>query len=201
MDAPNTASLRQKHGKLVKVIVGFVVLLVLYAATALGINVVDDLQNLYAPVPPGYYRVLSVADGDTFEVSMDGVKEDIRLVGVDTPETHHPSKPVQCYGHEASDYTKSLIENAPVRLQSDTKQPNRDKYNRLLRYVYLEDGRELNELLVSEGYALATDFNTEKKAKLKTLEDEAEKAKKGLWGKCQVSEVNGIEQTNGVSGH
>lgn len=200
MDSPNIASLRLKHGKLIKAIIGLTMLLVLYAATTLGINVVDDLQSLYKPVPPGHYRVISVADGDTFEISMDGIKEDVRLVGVDTPETHHPSKPVQCFGREANDFTKGLIEGKVVRLQSDTKQPNRDKYNRLLRYAYLEDGRELNELLVAEGYALATDFNTEKEMKLKALEDDAEKAKKGLWEKCQVSEVNGVRQTNSASG-
>lgn len=200
MEASSFGSLRRQPSKITKVIVGFVVLLVLYAATQLGINVADDFQSLYAPVPPGHYRVLSVSDGDTFEVSMNGVKEDIRLVGVDTPETHHPSKPKQCFGEEASEFTASLIEGKPVRLQADTKQPNRDRYSRLLRYVYLEDGRELNELLVKEGYALATNFNTQKKQALKQLEDDAKQANKGLWGECRVSIVNGIKQTNSATG-
>lgn len=171
-------------------------MLIIYAAAQLGLNVTGDLQNMYTPVPPGYYRVLSVADGDTFEVSMDGVKEDIRLVGVDTPETQHPTKPVQCYGPEASTYVKSLIDDKPVRLAADTQQPNRDRYGRLLRYAYLEDGRELNELLVKEGYALATNFNTEKKQQLKNLQSQARVQNKGLWADCQVTENNGILQTN-----
>ncbi len=163
MNPLHPATLKRKHSKILRSIVALAVLIILYAAIQLGVNIEGDLKDIYTPVEPGYYRVIGVDDGDTFEVSMDGVKETIRLVGVDTPETHHPSKPVQCYGLEASDYTEELIGGKQIRLKSDTKQPNRDKYGRLLRYAYLQDGRELNELLVSKGYALATNFNTEKK--------------------------------------
>ena len=166
----------------------------IYLATQFGGTLFGESAS--APVPPGSYRVLSVADGDTFVVSMDGIEERVRLVGVDTPETHHPSKPAQCFGPEASNFTKSLLEGKTVKLSSDTKQPNRDKYSRLLRYAYTEDGRELNELLVSQGYAFATQFNTEKKQLLQSLQAEAKGKKAGVWNSCSPTEKNGIWRSN-----
>lgn len=195
---PDASSLKQKHRKIIRVALGAVLVLVLYAAAQLGLNITSDLSRVYEPAPPGYYRVIEVADGDTFTVSMGGTEEQVRLVGVDTPETQHPAKPVQCYGPEASDYTTSLIEGAAVKLKADTQQSNRDRYDRLLRYVYLEDGRELNELLVRNGYAFATDFNTENKRKLKQLQAQARSEKQGLWGECNVSESGGYLQTGSL---
>lgn len=158
-----------------------------------------SLLGPQAPLPAGSYRVLGAADGDTLYVSMDGVRETVRLVGVDTPETHHPTKPVQCYGAEASALTASLVNKQTVRLRADTQQPNRDKYGRLLRYVYLPDGRELNELLVKGGYALTTNFNTEKKSLFKQLQNQARNDKRGLWAACTVTQNGGIYATNAVN--
>ncbi len=159
-----------------------------------GIPAAQQLQT-----PAGSYQVVDTADGDTIYVSMDGIKEKVRLVGVDTPETHHPTKPVQCYGKEASAYTASLVKNKAVTLRSDTKQPNRDKYGRLLRYVYLQDGRELNELLVTGGYAFVTNFSTEKKAALQQLQAVAKANRIGLWGACTVITNGPYLQTNNVA--
>ncbi|MBL8159685.1 thermonuclease family protein [Candidatus Saccharibacteria bacterium] len=150
------------------------------------------------PAPPGQYTVIDVADGDTIYVSMDGIRESIRLVGVDTPETHHPSKPAQCYGTEATQFTRNLVKGKPVKLVADTKQPNRDKYGRLLRYVFLQDGRELNELLVTGGYAFVTNFNTEKKKEFRQLQEAAKNSRTGLWGACTVKESGSYLQTNSV---
>lgn len=188
-------SLKRRHKFLMRFLTGGVLLLIVYAATNI-LGYMQGWQTALVPPPAGYYRVLDVADGDTFSVSMDGIEEKVRLVGVDTPETHKPNTPVQCYGPEASDFTKSLIQNKPVQLKADSKQPNRDKYGRLLRYAYLENGQELNEALVREGYALTTNFNTEKKERLKELEQEAKATKKGLWSACAVETVNGRQQTN-----
>ena len=89
---------------------------------------------------------------------MHGTEEKVRFIGVDTPETHDPRKPVMCYGVEASNYTKKLIGNNRVRLQADSLDTNRDRYDRLLRYVYLPDGILVNAKLIAEGYGLDYPF-------------------------------------------
>jgi micrococcal nuclease len=146
---------------------------------------------------PGLYTVTKFSDGDTIEVDMNGHRETIRFIGVDTPETHRPNSPVQCYGPEASAYTKTLIGSSSVRLQADPLDTNRDRYGRLLRYVYLPDGTLVEDKLISEGYAFAyTQFPFQKKAAFQALEDTAKQAGKGLWGACQVTvEASGREQT------
>ena len=96
--------------------------------------------------------VLRVIDGDTIEVSMNGREERVRLIGVDTPETVHPEIGVEPFGPEASAFTKRhLPPGTQVRLELDVQQ--RDRYGRLLAYLYLPDGRMLNELLLQEGLA------------------------------------------------
>jgi micrococcal nuclease len=120
------------------------------------------------------------------------------MIGIDTPETHRPGSPVQCYGPEASAYTKQLIGNNRVRLQADPLDTNRDRYNRLLRYVYLPDGRLVETELINNGYAFAyTQFPFEKKAEFSADQEAAKSANKGLWAACQVrTEDNGRQQTN-----
>lgn len=129
------------------------------------------------------YTVAKVIDGDTIDVNIDGKVERLRLIGIDTPETVDPRKPVQCFGKEASSKAKDLLEGKKVRLESDTSQDNRDKYNRLLRYVYLEDGTSYNKLIIAEGYAHEYTYNVPYKyqAEYKQAQKEAESAQKGLW--------------------
>lgn len=150
---------------------------------------------------PGYYKVLDFNDGDTIVVDMGGNRETVRMIGVDTPETHRPETPVQCYGPEASDFTKKLIGNQPVRLEADPLNTNRDRYDRLLRYIYLPDGTLVEERLISEGYGFAyTAFPMQKAVEFEALEDEAERTGRGLWSDCQVRELpSGIQQTNPAS--
>jgi micrococcal nuclease len=106
-------------------------------------------------------------------------------VGVDTPETHNPHTPVQCYGPAAAAYTKNTIGSGKVRLQADPLSTNRDRYNRLLRYVYLPDGRLLNELLIQNGYGFYYPyFPFTKKAQFEADGQAARAAHKGLWGNC-----------------
>ena len=104
---------------------------------------------------PGLYRVVKFDDGDTITVDMNGTVETVRFIGVDTPETHHPDRPIECYGREASDYTKRLIGGQKVRLQADPLDTNRDRYGRLLRYVYLPDNTLVEQKLIAEGYGFA----------------------------------------------
>lgn len=147
---------------------------------------------------PGLYSISRFVDGDTIAVDMDGHEETIRFIGIDTPETHKPNTPVQCYGPEAAAFTKSLISSGKVRLQADNLDTNRDRYGRLLRYVYLPDGTLLEDKLVSEGYAFAyTQFPFEKKQQIIDDETQAKTSGKGLWSACAVTvEANGRKQTS-----
>lgn len=147
---------------------------------------------------PGLYTVTRFSDGDTITVDMNGTAETIRMIGVDTPETHDPDTPVQCYGPAASAYTKNLIGDQKVRLEADPTNQNRDRYGRLLRYVYLPDGRLVQAEIIKNGYGFSyTQFPFTKTDEFEALENEAEQAKRGLWDNCTVSiEESGREQTN-----
>lgn len=146
---------------------------------------------------PGLYSINHFVDGDTFAVNMNGSVETIRFIGVDTPETHKPNTPVQCYGEKAAAYTKSLIGGNNVRLQADPLDTNRDRYGRLLRYVYLPDNTLVEAQLIQNGYAFAyTQFPFSKTDEFKGYQQTAKQAGKGLWGACQVLvESNGRQQT------
>lgn len=137
-------------------------------------------------VTPGAHRVLSVSDGDTIRVDIDGKNEKIRLTGVDTPETSAPNTPRQCYGKEATDFTKLLTMNTSVRLEKDPKSSDRDRYGRLLRYVYLQDGRLLQAELIGQGYGFAyLSFPFTKSDEFKASQEKAVAEKRGLWAVCQ----------------
>lgn len=106
------------------------------------------------------YNVVSVVDGDTIKVNIDGRVETVRFIGMDTPEVKDPRKPVQCFGKEASARMQALIAGKSVRLQADPSQGERDKYNRLLRYVYASDGTNLAYQMIREGYAHEYTYHT-----------------------------------------
>ncbi|MDR1106503.1 MAG: thermonuclease family protein [Treponema sp.] len=128
-------------------------------------------------------------DGDTVRVRIDrpfaGLKvvETIRMIGVDTPETVHPSRPVERFGKEASDYTKSRLLGKTVYLAFDWD--FRDRYGRLLAYIYLdapEGPRCFNAALIQEGYAHAyTRFAFQFMDEFRALEEDARREKRGLW--------------------
>lgn len=149
---------------------------------------------------PGSYRVARFVDGDTIQVEMSGKVETVRFIGIDTPETHKPNTPVQCYGPAAAAYTKNRIRNQHVRLVSDSLTTNRDRYDRLLRYVMLEDGTELNKELVAKGYAFAYSFPFSKKGEYFDAMDAARKQNLGLWGNCNpYQKSSGQWQTEDAS--
>jgi micrococcal nuclease len=129
------------------------------------------------------YRVVDVFDGDTIVVDRGARRDTIRLLGVDTPETHHPTKPVQCYGPEASAYTTRRLLGRAVRLEDDVE--THDIYGRHLAYVYL-DGARFEDELLRLGYArlLVIEPNH---AHARTMLDEeldARRRQAGLWGAC-----------------
>jgi micrococcal nuclease len=127
--------------------------------------------------------VSRVVDGDTVEVRLDGEEEDVRYIGVDTPETVKPDTPVQCFGPQASSFNHRLVEDERVRLVFGVER--RDVYGRLLAYVYL-DGHFVNAELVRRGLArtLTIPPNDRFAKKLKRLEIAAARAGRGLWGAC-----------------
>src|SRR5690606_38389868 len=97
--------------------------------------------------------VVRVVDGDTITVLFQEKRETVRLIGINTPETVDPRKGVECFGRQASAYAEALMTGVKVRLESDPTQTDRDRYGRMLRYVFLEDGRHVNLLMIEEGYA------------------------------------------------
>ena len=145
----------------------------------------DTLNDTVAPSQPGLYRVTHFTDGDTINVDMNGAVESIRFIGVDTPETHKPGTPIQCYGPEAAAFTKRLIGDKSVRLQSDPENTNRDRYDRLLRYVYLPDGTLVNQTIIEEGYGFYYPyFPFTKSQEFAAAQGRAQTAHKGLWSAC-----------------
>lgn len=125
-----------------------------------------------------YYTITKVIDGDTYIINNG---EKIRLIGVNTPEIHHPIKGVEYFGKESAEYAKRILINQKVTLKYDVGE--RDKYGRLLSYVYLADGTFVNALLVKEGYAriMTVPPNVKYADLFLKLEREARKNKRGLW--------------------
>jgi endonuclease YncB( thermonuclease family) len=116
-------------------------------------------------------------DGDTLELTSG---ETVRLIGVDTPETKDPRKPVQYFGKEATAFTQRLVEGKRVRLEYD--QQRLDKYGRTLAYVYLEDSTFVNAEIIKQGYGFAyTRFPFKYLEQFRQLEQDAREAKRGLW--------------------
>jgi micrococcal nuclease len=127
--------------------------------------------------------VTEVDDGDTIEVRLGAHTDVVRLLGVDTPEIHHPTKPVQCFGPEAAAYTASRLAGRTVRLEGDVEA--RDVYDRRLAYVYV-DGERFNDELLAEGYArlLVIPPNGMHARTMLAEELEAKREGRGLWGAC-----------------
>ena len=135
-------------------------------------------------------RVLRIHDGDTIVVRTSGRNETIRLLGVDCPEITHSRQAMEHFGPEATAFTRSLVDGKMVTLHADPMADRRDKYDRLLRYVTLADGRMLNALLIEEGYCRVIEwFPFENREAFTRLETAARRAARGLW---QASTARGI---------
>jgi micrococcal nuclease len=126
-------------------------------------------------------KVQRVSDGDTFVATVKGRRERIRVIGVDTPESVSPNQPDEPYGEEASDFAKHWLDGETVRLAGDAEP--RDRYGRMLAYVWLEDGTFWNALLVAEGYAqqLTIPPNVTYERLFRRLAAEARREDRGLW--------------------
>ncbi len=130
-----------------------------------------------------YYKVTKVTDGDTIHVQIGETDEVIRLIGINTPETVDPRRPVQCFGKEASNRMKEIVGGKIVRLEYDDSQSLRDAYDRLLAYVYLEDGQMVNRKMVAEGYAYEYTYLRPYKyqKEFRELQRLADTSERGLW--------------------
>jgi micrococcal nuclease len=142
--------------------------------------------------------VTKVVDGDTIEISpsFEGLST-VRLIGVDTPETHGGAQP---YGSEASEFTRQQLEGEEVSLELDVEKV--DPYGRLLAYVYLPNGEMFNETLLEEGYAQVATFPPNVKYTDRFLEaqSEARAANRGLWGLSAGHLCQQTDRGNGIGG-
>jgi micrococcal nuclease len=159
------------------------VALLLIAATVL-LRPWERVDALQAEPPSARAYVVRAVDGDTIEARIGAELEDIRYIGIDTPETVKPGTPVQCFGHRASDYNHHLVEHRRVRLVFGVER--RDIYGRLLAYVYIGH-RFVNAELARRGYArtLSIPPNTLHRALFERLQLRAARAGRGLWGACE----------------
>ncbi len=132
--------------------------------------------------------VTRVVDGDTLEVDLDGVTEKVRLLGIDTPEFSSSD----CYAQEATDYIEGLVLGKEVALKADALNVDRDRYDRLLRYVEL-DGLDINKKMIRDGYALYYDtYDVLRGAEYAEAQLAAQTEVLGLWGDCQGAEEPGL---------
>lgn len=142
------------------------------------------------PPPPSYLAPNAtlrwVIDGDTIDVTINGTDERVRLIGIDTPETKKPDTPVQCYGHEATMYTESLLSRGtPLYIERDVVA--RDDYGRLLGYVYRsDDALFVNEAIIRQGYArlLTIPPNVAHESDFVAANKQARMEDLGLWKNC-----------------
>lgn len=134
----------------------------------------------------GAAEVVRVVDGDTIVVRLDGAEERVRLLGIDTPESVDPRSPVECFGKEAAAHTAALLPpGTPVRLVRDVEA--RDRYERLLAYVYrIDDGTFVNLRLVEDGYAAVLTYppNVAHADEFVAAAGEARESGRGLWSAC-----------------
>lgn len=130
------------------------------------------------------YQVLRVTDGDTIHINYNGKDEKVRFIGLDTPETKDPRKPIQCFGREATAKMTELAENKNIRLEFDKTQGERDKYGRLLAFVYNEDSKNLAYEMIRQGYGNEYTYNSNPYKYQNEFKEAARKAReenKGLW--------------------
>lgn len=130
----------------------------------------------------GPYRVVDVVDGDTAKVDVGGRTQTVRVIGLDTPEVAHPSKPVQCFGRAASDRAEALLARREVSLEADATQGDVDRYGRRLAHVWVE-GVNYALVMINDGYAHEYTYAAPHSytAEFRAAEADAAAAERGLW--------------------
>ena len=169
------------------VITSFVLLIVIMSCSNSSQLLLPPQGGQTDLVEIAHVEILKVVDGDTVEIDLDGHTERVRLIGVNTPETKHPTKPIECFGPEASAYmTQLLPKGAHVRIERDVEA--RDRYGRMLLYLYLEsDNLFINLDLISRGYGtpMSIEPNTFHRNDFVRAAAQAETANVGLWKACR----------------
>jgi micrococcal nuclease len=159
----------------------------------------QGMQAATKSSPSNFFKVKRVIDGDTIQL-VNGQK--VRYIGINTPESVDPRRPVECFGKEASKRNKDLVEGKVVRLEKDTE--DKDKYGRLLRYVYLPSGAFINYEMVKQGYASVYTFppNVKYTNKFRQAEKFAREKNVGLWAICnkKIATIFKASSTPPVSG-
>lgn len=161
-------------------------------AQLFGVDV--PVEGTTSTAAPAAVEVVAVVDGDTIKVLIDGVEERVRYIGIDTPESYGTGAP-ECYSQEASARNRTLVDGKQVTLVADVE--DRDKYERLLRYVYV-DGVLVNEVLVQEGFAttMTIEPNTEKQQLFADTEATARLTGVGLWSACRAGAQSTVATTS-----
>lgn len=149
--------------------------------TSIGDEAQTDDLDLEADRADG--TIDRVIDGDTVDIVIDGEVERFRLIGIDTPETVDPRKPVQCFGKEASQHLSSLLDGQVVKVERDSSQGEVDKYGRGLAYLILNDGTNVAEKMLLDGFAYEYTYNKpyEQQINFKNAEQDARDSERGLW--------------------
>lgn len=144
----------------------------------------SPLEGAPATLPSDIVRVTKIVDGDTIDVMQNQSISRVRLIGINTPETVDPRKPVECFGKQAAQHSRELLTNSSVRLEPDPSQGDKDKYGRLLRYVFLENGVNVNLQMIRDGYAYEYTYHTPYRyqKEFKQAEHTAQEQQLGLWG-------------------
>lgn len=167
------------------------------AATGCGSNTLPEA----APDAEREAEIIRVTDGDTVEIrpTING-EEDVRLIGVDTPETAGSPRGAQPYGEEAAEFSEQRLEARRVTLRFDVEKT--DQYGRLLAYVYLPDGSMVNETLLEEGYAQVATFppNVRHLGRFRTAQMSAREAGRGIWGLPESRLCQLTDRGNGIGG-
>ena len=148
-----------------------------------------DTSAPTGPVPgapadvQGPYQVSEVIDGDTYRITRPEGTSTVRLIGIDTPETKHPDRPVECFGKEATQAAQQLLDSQTVWVHDDPTQDAQDRYGRQLVYLWLADGTLVNEKLIRDGFAIEYTYEKpyQQQDAFRAAQDEARQASRGLW--------------------
>ncbi len=142
--------------------------------------------------------VSRVVDGDTIKIKIGDTEDTVRLIGINTPESVDPRKTVECFGKEASSRMREIAEGKEALLVKDPTQTERDKYHRLLAYVYLADGTLLNQKMIEDGYAFEYTYITpyEFQTEFKDAEKNAREKELGLWDKSKCDYITNPKKSS-----
>lgn len=140
--------------------------------------------------PEQFYKVVHIVDGDTIDIEKDGKKIRIRLLGINSPESVDPRRTVECYGKEAKNFMLELVRDKKVEIVLDSSKPEKDEYQRVLAYVFTEEGVFVNRQMIERGYAYEYTYKSEKykyQDDFKLAQKQAREGGFGLWAQDTCS--------------